>query len=83
MGNKGCWEGGRGEYEVFPMCFLSITPRASVPRALGALRLDNGDGDKNIKKPVGLISKTTTLHVHHTFFVHFFALTARLRRENA
>ena len=24
------------------------------------------------KKTVGLISKTTTLHVHHGFFVHFF-----------
>ena len=30
-----------------------------------------------------LISKTTTLHVEHTFFVHFFAITARLRRQNA
>ena len=27
---------------------------------------------------IDLFSKTTTLHVHHTFFVHFFALTARL-----
>ena len=26
--------------------------------------------------------QTTTLHVHHAFFVHFFAVTARLRREN-
>ena len=30
-----------------------------------------------------LISKTTTLHVEHTFFVHFFAVTPRLRRQNA
>ena len=27
--------------------------------------------------------KTTTLRVHHSFFVHFFAVTARLPRENA
>ena len=25
----------------------------------------------------------TTLHVHHTFFLHFFAVFARLRLENA
>ena len=30
-----------------------------------------------------LISKTRTLHVQHTFFVHFFAVTPRLRRQNA
>ena len=32
------------------------------------------------KKTIGLISKTTTSHVHH---VHFFPVFARLRRENA
>ena len=32
------------------------------------------------KKAIGL---TTTLHVHHAFFVHFFAVTTRLRRESA
>ena len=37
---------------------------------------------KNGKKTIGLISKTTTLHVHHTFFVHFFPVFARLGREN-
>ena len=35
------------------------------------------------KKTIGYISKTTALHVHHTFFVHFFPVFARLRRENA
>ena len=28
---------------------------------------DEGDGNKNGKKATGFISKTTTLHVHHTF----------------
>jgi len=28
---------------------------------------DDGDGNENGKKTIGLISKTTTLHVHHTF----------------
>ena len=33
-------------------------------------------GNKNSQKSqyMGLISKKTTLHVQHTFFVHFFAV---------
>ena len=30
-------------------------------------------GDRR-KTTIGLISKKTTLHVQHTFFVHFFAI---------
>ena len=33
------------------------------------------------QKTIGLMSKTTTLHVHHAFFVHFFAIPVQLRRE--
>ena len=38
------------------------------------LRNYDGDGNGNVKKVIGLMSKTTTLHVHHAFFVHFFAV---------
>ena len=31
------------------------------------LRSHNGDGNENFKKAIGLISKTTILHVHHAF----------------
>ena len=36
---------------------------------IGTLRSDDGDGNENFVKAIGLpvISKTTTLHVHHTF----------------
>ena len=34
---------------------------------IGTLRSNNADDNKNVKKTIGLISKTTTLHVHHTF----------------
>ena len=34
---------------------------------LGSLRNDDDDGNENGKKPIGLISKTTTLYVHHAF----------------
>ena len=33
----------------------------------GTLRSDNGDGHGNTTKTIGLISKTTILHVHHAF----------------
>ena len=31
------------------------------------LRNYDGDGKENVKKAIGLMSKTTTLHVHHAF----------------
>ena len=34
---------------------------------LGTLRSDDGDGNGNTTKAIGLISKTTILHVHHAF----------------
>ena len=37
-------------------------------RLIGTLRNCDGDGKENVKKAVGLMSKTTTLHVHHAFF---------------
>ena len=37
----------------------------SVP--IGTLRSDDSDGNGNATKAIGLISKTTILHVHHAF----------------
>ena len=52
---------------------------------LVTLRSDDGDGDGdgngNATKAIGLISKTTILHVHHAFL--YISLPSRLRRENA
>ena len=41
-------------------------PRQSL---IGTLRSNDGDGDgnENLKKAAGLISKTTTLDVHYAF----------------
>ena len=33
----------------------------------GTLRNHDGDDNENAKKATGLMSKTTTLHVHHAF----------------
>ena len=32
-----------------------------------SLRSDDGDGNVSVKKAIGLLSKTTTLHMHHAF----------------
>ena len=37
---------------------------------IGTLRNYDGDGTENVKNTIGLMSKTTTLHVHQAFFVH-------------
>ena len=36
-------------------------------RILGTLRFNDADDNENVKKTIGLISKTTTLHVHRPF----------------
>ena len=41
------------------------------PRIIGTLRSDDGDGNGNATKAIGLISKTTSLHVHHAFLYIF------------
>ena len=58
----------------------SYTLTLSVNREL---KIGDGDGNENVKKAIGLISEITTLLVQHIFFVHFFAVFARLRRETA
>ena len=40
---------------------------AMVAKKLGTLRSDDGDGNRNSSKAIGLITKTTILHVHHAF----------------
>ena len=58
--------------------------RAPPSLRLGSFSNDDADGNEDLKKAIGMMSNTTTLHVHHAFFVQFVAVTARrLRRENA
>ena len=55
--------------------------RRYVNSSIGTLRNYDGNGKENIKKAIGLMSTTTTLQVHHAFFVHFFVVPTQLRRE--
>ena len=50
---------------------LFILDGTAFASILGSFGNDNGDGNKNVKKAVGLISKTTTMHVQHTFLFIF------------
>ena len=44
---------------------------------------DDGDGNENVKKSNRFIEQNNNYARASRFFVHFFAVTARLRRENA
>ena len=35
--------------------------------SVGSFSNDDGDGNENVKKAIGLLSKKTSLHVHHAF----------------
>ena len=37
------------------------------PSSIVTLRSNDADGNENVKRTIGLISKTKTSHVHHTF----------------
>ena len=42
--------------------------------SVGTLRSDDATVTRTSKTTIDLVSKKTTLHVHLTFFVHFFAV---------
>ena len=45
---------------------------------------DDGDENKNVQKAIGSVIEPNTKFARASrFFLHFFAVTARLRRENA
>ena len=39
----------------------------TVNETLGSLRSHHGDGNENATEAIGLVTKTTILHVHHAF----------------
>ena len=55
----------------------------SSAKILGTSRSNDADGNENVKKVIGFISKMTTLHVHQAFLYISSPVFARLRRENA
>ena len=63
-------------------CRLNDCAQRILRQIIGSFSNDDGNGNEDVKKAIGLLRKTTTLHVLSRFFVHFFAVLARLRREN-
>ena len=54
--------------------FASAAERVDI--SVGTLRSNDADGNEKVKKKnktIGLISKITTSHVHHTFFCTFLS----------
>ena len=54
-----------------------------LEETLGTLRSNDVDGKENVKKTIGFINKTKTLHVHHAFLYISLPVFALLRREHA
>ena len=52
-------------------------------RVLRSLSNDDGDVNENVKKAIGLDRQKNNFARASRFFVHFFAVVARLPRENA
>ena len=49
---------------MFTSVSAGFRPRSCL---LESFSNDDADGNQDVKKAIGLISKTTTLHVHHAF----------------
>ena len=46
---------------------MNRNSKCSSGNSLGSFSNDEGESSENVKKAIGLISKTTTLNVQHTF----------------
>ena len=55
-------------------CNHSKQCRNNVARLCCNITLTDEGNENGEKTTIGLISKKATLHVQHTFFVHFFAI---------
>ena len=62
--------------------FSRVTERPVFPVGIGTLRSNDADGDENVTKTIGFITKTTTLHLYHARLYISLPVFARLRREN-
>ena len=54
--------------------FDAMATRTSKKQQQQQQQKPKNKNEKTTKKTLGLEGKTTTLHVHHTFFIHFFTV---------
>ena len=60
-----------------------VKPSKILDLSLGSLSNDDGDGNENGKKAIGLDWQNNNFARASRFFVHFSAVVARLQRETA
>ena len=56
---------------------------AVLQLTIGSFSNDEGDGNEDVKKAIGLITQNNNFARASRFFVLFFTVLVRLRRENA
>jgi len=72
------------EWRVLARLILLDTRDGELARRLkGSLSNDDGDGNENGEKAIGLAWQNKNFARASRFFVHFLAVVARLRRESA
>ena len=64
-----------------PHAFIFPSPPQPPEETKGSF--SNGDGNENVKTAIGIIKQNNKFARVSRFFVHFFAVSARLGRENA
>ena len=62
---------------------LCILDMCALDMLIGSLGKDDGDVNESRKKAMGLNWQNNNFTRASRFFVHFFAVTTRLPRENA
>ena len=50
---------------------------------LGSLSSDDGNGNENCKKAIGLDNKTTNMHLHHRPFLYIKEIKKRDKKNSA
>ena len=53
--------------QLLDVCIINIWGYTEILPILGSFSNDDGDGNQAVKKAIGLLRNTTTLHVHHAF----------------
>ena len=79
---RSCWGTKVFGENVHPHLKLTLQDRCKQINSHLVCTLIGNDetATRTSKNPISLKGKTTTLHVHHASFEHFFAVFARLRR---
>ena len=78
------WLSGSAPQMASSSSTSTSTTSSAVPRALiGSLSNDDGDVNEDGLNAIGLDWQNNNFARASSFFVHFFAVVARLRHENA